>query len=138
MLLTEPVRARLAGPDAAPVTLTQAKKALRNLSALSLIQRLQEKTVRTHTLAQRVTRESLTLDDLHRSGRIAADALVATWPREGISRAVADNLASNIDVLRNVCPDPLWQPDAHPLLFGRGRIMGKSGRAMSAAAISPS
>ncbi|WP_433534550.1 NB-ARC domain-containing protein [Micromonospora sp. CA-249363] len=132
VLLTEPVRTRLSASQGVPVTRTQAKKALHNLAALSLIQ-LSPGTIRTHTIPQRVTRETLGPGLLHLSGRLAADALADFWPADETDRATADRLAANIDVLRTVCPEPLWEPDAHALLFSRGRIFGKTGRPAEAA-----
>ena len=40
---------------------------------------------------------------------------------------------ASIDALRACVPDALWTPDAHAVLFGRGRLTGRRGMATAAA-----
>lgn len=123
------------GEDAdKPVSVNNAKGALKALNRLSLIHRLPGKAVRTHPLAQRATRESCATEDLAEAARTAVAALAETWPRDGADAAAVEMAVSNTDAARAACPEAIWKPDAHAILFHRGYLTGESGLAAGAAA----
>ena len=131
VLLSESVRRYLAVSDR-PVSHNQAKDALRNLNKLSLVRRIPGKAIKTHALAQRAAREFCDQDIILRVARLAADALAQTWPGGADAEAV-QAAVGNTDALRACAPDALWIPDAHAVLFWRGRLTGGQGMAAAAA-----
>ena len=148
VLLAESTRRYLAGfaggpkgEAGKPVSNHNAKDALRALSRLSLTRypkagtlHSPAKSVRTHPLAQRATRDSCAPADLADAARTAATALAETWPRDEADATVIQLAVSNTDAVRAACPEAVWEPDAHAILFHRGYLTGKSGSAAGTAA----
>ena len=117
-----------------PVSNNKVKGALKALNRLSLIYRLPGKAVRTHPLAQRATRESCTAEELADAARAAVAALAETWPGDGTDAAAVEMALSATDAVRVACPEAVWEPEAHAILFHRGYLTGRSGLAVGAAA----
>ena len=95
------------------------------------------RTVRIHRCVQAAVRAYLPAADLEPATLAAADALVQAWPdadgeappgQASLGQALRDCAAA----LRGVDGGPLWQAQAHPLLFRAGLSLQDSGLAESA------
>lgn len=142
-LTSRPVRDHLRGDplrdSATDVTEEQARRALRNLRRLSLIDHAPDdeaRSVRIHALAQRAGVEQLTASATVALIRVAADALTCVWPAIEADAVFGRVLRSNATVLLGRHPTALWLPDAHPLLFRLGGSLIDSGLVADAAAYS--
>jgi len=138
VLTSPPARTYLAlhqpKPDATTppgtVGVDDARDALRVLHRLSLIDHdpaSPAQTVRVHQLLQRAVREGMPAARRQAAARAAADALMAVWPEVERDTTLAQVLRANTDSLHTTTPDPLWQPDAHPVLFRAASSLGDAG-----------
>ncbi len=103
------------------------------------------RTVRMHPSVQAAVRAFLPPAEHEQAVLAAADALIQAWPESGggaqLDQALRDGTSAlwrpEGRVARHVAggrpQHPLWQPEAHPLLFRRGMSLEDSG--LSAAAI---
>jgi hypothetical protein len=125
----EPVR----GPDAADI-----RDGLRVLHRFSLITHAPNapgREVRVHQLIQRVTRETLTPDQLIRTAHTAADDLEAVWPdteRDQLGVVFRANTAALHDTTDTALLQ--WNGGAHPVLFHAATSLGETGHATAAVA----
>jgi tetratricopeptide (TPR) repeat protein len=95
------------------------------------------RTVRMHRCVQTAVRAYLPAADLEPAVLAAADALVQAWPdADGEARLDRAPLVAALRAcaatLRGVHDGPLWQAQAHPLLFRAGLSLTGSGLAESA------
>jgi len=118
------------------VSSESARRAVRNLHRLSLISHDPDPSVvtgvRMHALVQRAVAETLPGLVLAVLVRGAADALLAIWPEVESDPALAGVLRQNATTLADRHPDPLWGPDAHPVLHRIGRSLGEAGQVSAA------
>jgi tetratricopeptide (TPR) repeat protein len=102
------------------------------------------RTVRMHPSVQAAVRAYLPPADHEQALLAAADALIQAWPESGAGAQLEQALRDAASALwrpegpaRHAAGSglrhPLWQPEAHPLLFRRGISLEDSG--LSAAAI---
>ncbi|MGD0609806.1 MAG: tetratricopeptide repeat protein, partial [Streptosporangiaceae bacterium] len=108
------------------------------------------RTVRMHPSVQTAIRALMPLAGLRQTVLAAANALIQAWPEPGRRRTQLDqalrDCAAALDAAAEGMPQttadrqqegagpqsPLWQPDAHPLLFRRGLSLEDSGLTSSA------
>ena len=130
-----------------------ARTALTALAAAGLISIDPEslvRTVRMHPSVRTAVRAFMSPADLRQAVTAAADALMQAWPEAGhrrtpLDQALRDCAAALGAAAESVPPatadpqrehagpvNPLWQPEAHPLLFRRGLSLEDSGLASSA------
>jgi tetratricopeptide (TPR) repeat protein len=118
------------GVRAAAVSVADGRRALRNLHRLSLVAHDPNdvvRSVRMHALAQRSTVESLSDDAVAELVRVAADALVESWPEVEREPGLGQVMRANSAALRGRDARTLWDPAAHPVLFQAGRSLGEAG-----------
>ncbi|QCD60824.1 tetratricopeptide repeat protein [Streptomyces hawaiiensis] len=143
VLTSEPARIHLAAhrtttgptPQPAPVSCSDAVRALRALDRLSLIDHQPDtphQAVRVHQLIQRATREDYTPHQHDHAAHTAADALAAVWPKTERDTALAQALRTNTDALIRHAGDGLYRPDTHTVLYRLGRSLGESGQVTAA------
>ncbi|WP_232839009.1 NB-ARC domain-containing protein [Streptomyces triticisoli] len=143
VLTGEPARAHLAAhraatgptPEPAPVSPSDAVRALRALDRLSLIDHqpgTPHQTVRVHQLIQRATREDHTPYQHDQAARTAADALVAVWPEIERDTDFAQALRTNTDALTRHADDALYRQGAHAVLYRTGFSLGECGQVTAA------
>ncbi|RKS08492.1 tetratricopeptide (TPR) repeat protein [Nocardiopsis sp. Huas11] len=139
------------GVTTAALTPHQARTALAGLRRLNLITRATPPTtdrdapgqvlVGAHQLVQRATHEHATTRPTSRGVHALADALVEVWPKVERDTALAQQLRSNIAILRShpdvegrTSEDWLWDPEGHAALFRAGTSLGEAGRVGEAVA----
>ncbi|MEB3366190.1 tetratricopeptide repeat protein [Saccharopolyspora mangrovi] len=143
---TDAVRAYLAErTDASVVSGEDVDTALQNLRRLSLADIAAEpapeasqpgrRLVRVHALVQRATRDQLT--DVGPMSSVAADGLIEVWPVIERDPTLGQALRASTDALRHHThhwspPDPLYTPEAHPVLFRAGNSRGDTGNVTAA------
>ncbi len=93
------------------------------------------RTVRMHSSVQAAVRAWLPRTDLEQVVLVAADALLETWP-EGesgpqLEQALRDCTAE-LSTIDGALQNPLWKPEAHPLLLRAGVSLEGSGLAEAA------
>ncbi|GLL05125.1 tetratricopeptide repeat protein [Dactylosporangium matsuzakiense] len=106
-------------------------------SGLQLLHRLNLVTtgagmIAVHALVQRVSRESLTEDQLGDVVWAVADALVEVWPADERDTASVQRLRSNSAAVYQHGYEALLDPEAHPILFAAANSLGTSGDPASA------
>ncbi|WP_285902431.1 helix-turn-helix transcriptional regulator [Frankia sp. AiPs1] len=119
-----------------PVDVGDARDALACLHLLSLVDYTPaspHQAVRVHQLIQRAVRETLPENRANVLARTAGDALLAVWPEVERDTTLGQVLRANTDTLHTVAPDPLWQPDLHPVLFRAATSLGNTGLVLAAA-----
>jgi tetratricopeptide (TPR) repeat protein len=128
-----------------------ARAAITNLARVGLVSIdpvSPVRTVRMHPSVQAAVRAYLPPADLEQAMLTAADALIQAWPEAGgparfdqarLNQALLDqalrDCASALWVPEGKGqpqPGPLWKPEAHPLLFRRGKSLEDSGLTESA------
>ncbi|MEU7576295.1 FxSxx-COOH system tetratricopeptide repeat protein [Streptomyces sp. NPDC041068] len=123
---------RCSSQSGSPVaTEAEAVGALRALHRLSLIDhtpRAAGQAVRVHQLIQRAVRDTLSLDQLRRLARNAADALLQAWPEIERDTDLAQSLRANCDAVSRLGEKALCTPGVHPVLYRNGRSLGESGQ----------
>ncbi|MFF7970236.1 tetratricopeptide repeat protein [Streptomyces sp. NPDC007905] len=144
VLTGETARAHLAahrtagGPasELAPVSPSDAVRALRALDRLSLIDHQADtphQTVRIHQLIQRATRDTHTPHQNDQAARTAADALVAAWPEIERDTDLAQTLRANAAALTGHAEDVLYEFDGvHAVLVRAGASLGETGQVAAA------
>ncbi|MGW4758690.1 tetratricopeptide repeat protein, partial [Streptomyces chartreusis] len=121
--------------EPAPVSPSDAARALRALDRLSLIDHTPDtphQAVRVHQLVQRATRDTVIPDRRDQYARTAADALMAAWPKIERDIGLAQALRANADALTRHAEDALYRPDAHAVLRRIGESLGNSGQIAAA------
>ncbi|MCB5167464.1 tetratricopeptide repeat protein [Streptomyces bambusae] len=119
----------------APVSATEAVRALRALDRLSLIDHQPgtlRQSVRIHQLVQRATRDTLSPHQHDQAARSAADALVDAWPEIERDTDLAQSLRTNTAALTRHAEGALYRSEAHRVLYLHGRSLGESGQAAAA------
>ncbi len=122
-------------PADAPATVQEAVDALRALHRLSLVDHSpgdHYEAVHIHQLVQRASRETLTPDQHDETARIAADALLTAWPDNERDPSLAQALRANTAALITCAEEALYRPDAHPVLYRKGKSLGDAGQAVAA------
>ncbi|WP_433920754.1 tetratricopeptide repeat protein [Streptomyces canus] len=117
------------------VTLDQARRAIRALYRLSLIDHTPtapQQAVRVHQLIQRTVRETLTPDQHEQITRTAADALLAVWPAIENDTALAQALRANTVALTAHAGSALLLPAMHYVLLQVGNSFGRAGQTTTA------
>ncbi|MGD0609679.1 MAG: tetratricopeptide repeat protein, partial [Streptosporangiaceae bacterium] len=135
-----------AGQNPARAALT----ALATAGLISLDPESLVRTVRMHPGVRAAVHAFVSPAGLSAAVLTAADALIHTWPPTGRRRTPLDqalrDCAAALDAVAESVPritadprrdhagpvNPLWQPDAHPLLFRRGLSLEDSGLTSSA------
>ncbi|WP_369188725.1 tetratricopeptide repeat protein [Streptomyces sp. R08] len=123
------------GQNQAAVTAEEAVGALRTLHRLNLVDHTPDtphQAVRVHQLVQRSTRDTLSPEQHDCLARIAADALVATWPEVEYDAGLAQALRANTSVLTACAENALHQPNIHDVLHRTGISLGASGQVTAA------
>jgi hypothetical protein len=85
--------------------------------------RLGARAVRVHPDTAHTVRENTPADLRDAAARTAADAVLAAWPADDAYPQHADHvqvLRANAIILARLDGDPLWQPEAHDLLWRAG------------------
>ncbi|MFD5519604.1 tetratricopeptide repeat protein [Streptomyces sp. NPDC127066] len=124
--------------EPAPVSVRDARRALRALHRLSLIDHTpntpgsHDGTVRVHQLIQRAVRDTFAAHHHHQSARTAGDALLAVWPDIERNTALAQALRANAQALAHHADPALYKPDAHPVLYRMGASLGETGQTTAA------
>ncbi len=138
---SEAVRAHLArSTEQDVVSVTAARGALRALHRLSVIAHdpdpASTRGVRMHHLTGRAVLQSLETEDISTLVRVAADALLESWPEIESSPVSAEALRANAATLTAVDGEALWaqEADGHPVLFRSGRSLREVGLANQATA----
>ncbi|HEY8982162.1 MAG TPA: tetratricopeptide repeat protein, partial [Streptomyces sp.] len=124
-----------AGRDPGQVTAGEARRALRALYRLSLIDHTPanpHQTIRVHQLIQHAVRDTLTHDQHDQTARTAADALLAAWPSIENDTALAQALRANTTALTTHAEPALLLPQLHAVLFRAGRSLGEAGQVTAA------
>ncbi|WP_353051340.1 NB-ARC domain-containing protein [Streptomyces sp. Caat 7-52] len=111
-----------------------ALSALRRLSLIQHTPTTPQTAVRVHQLVQRATRDALTPDQHDQTARIAADALLASWPEIERDTGLGQALRANSDALAAHAADALYRLDAHQVLFRTGTSLGEAGQVTGAIA----
>jgi hypothetical protein len=110
-----------------PVDSDLAADALHHLGRFNLVTLdPSARSVQMHALVQRATRDRLTPTQLHTATRAAADALIQIWP-VGRDPSHSQMLRANSMALQQHGADPLWAPNAHPVLFRTGHSLDEAG-----------
>jgi tetratricopeptide (TPR) repeat protein len=128
--------ARVTGEDA--VSVTAPRSALRALHRLSVITHdpdpASTRGVGMHNLTGRAVLQSLEAEDISALVRVAADALVESWPEVESSAVSAEALRANAAMLDAVNGDALWAQETggHPVLFRSGLSLLEVGLANQA------
>jgi len=81
------------------------------------------RTVRMHSSVQTAVRAWLPRADLEQVALVAADALLETWPEGDVSPQLDQALrdcTAELSAIDGALQNPLWKPEAHPLLFRAG------------------
>lgn len=142
----QPATEEYVGQNMARAAITAlATAGLINVDPESLV-----RTVRMHPGVRTAVRVFVSPAGLSRAILAAADALIQTWPEAGRRRTPLDqalrDCAASLDAAAESVPqttadpqrdhpgpvNPLWQPEAHPLLFRRGLSLEDSGLTSSA------
>ncbi|MDN4612323.1 tetratricopeptide repeat protein [Arthrobacter burdickii] len=115
-----------------PVTGLMARKALRALHRLSLIDHDlglgSAPAVRMHNLTGRAIQQTLSPEAITTAGRSVADGLLEIWPPIADNPLLAESLRSNTTALASTAPTGLWDSNgAHPLLFRSGQSLNEAG-----------
>ncbi|MFD7416427.1 tetratricopeptide repeat protein [Kitasatospora purpeofusca] len=125
-------------PAAGPVTVEQARSALRLLHHYALIThdpRNGDRAVRLHALTARAARETTPVTDTPVIAHAAADALRAVWPEpehEHASHELTTVLRANTDALTDLAGDHLWRFKGHHVLFTSGTSLLRAGLSFAA------
>ncbi|MEU0391868.1 NB-ARC domain-containing protein, partial [Streptomyces sp. NPDC006208] len=117
------------------VTSQDATSALRALHRFSLVDhdRQDDRAVRVHVAVQRAVRSALTHQDREWLARVAADALMATWPEVERDSHLVQVLRASAEELARNAEGALYLADgAHPLLFRVGLSLGEAGQVSAA------
>ena len=121
--------------DGPPVDETQARAALYSLARAGLVSidaTSAARTVRIHALVQATVQQNLTTAESDEVARVAAEALLQTWPLEvpaSFDQAMRDSTAR----LHETAGRLLWTPECYPLLVRAGQSL-ETGRLAGPAA----
>ncbi|MFE0256239.1 tetratricopeptide repeat protein [Streptomyces sp. NPDC059010] len=111
-----------------------ALSALRRLSLIQHTPTTPRTAVRVHQLVQRAVRDTLTPEQHDHTARIAADALLTSWPEIERDTALGQALRANSDALASQAEDALYRLNAHEVLFRTGTSLGEAGQVTGAIA----
>ncbi|MFF5081699.1 tetratricopeptide repeat protein [Actinoplanes sp. NPDC000266] len=115
-----------------PATAADVRDTVRRLHLLSLAAHDPDgHTMRVHALIQRATRENTEDQELSQAVRVAADALVESWPAARQVPEVGQAYYVNIQALIKAAPDDLWS-DPHPVLVHAADVLLGVGQARAA------
>jgi tetratricopeptide (TPR) repeat protein len=85
------------------------------------------RTVRAHGLVQAAIRKMITPTGLGQAAVAAANALLQAWPPADRDPVLAQALRDCAVSLHRVAAEPLWTPQAHPVLLRAGHSLGRAG-----------
>jgi tetratricopeptide (TPR) repeat protein len=115
-----------------PVNGAQARSAVYGLARLGLVAvdaTSAARTVRVHELVQTAARQGLSTAECDQAARVAADAILQAWPRQGVPPAFDQALRDCTARLRQIAGVLLWTPECHPVLLRAGRSLDDAGLA---------
>ncbi|MED7928005.1 tetratricopeptide repeat protein [Nonomuraea sp. LP-02] len=114
--------------SASEVDAADAQGAVRSLHRLSLVSSVPGRPVQVHGLVQRSVREQLPPEQLARTVRAAADALLQAWPDTEPDFATGQRFRANAEALRSHDEDLLWSDrDVHEVLLRTGQSLARAG-----------
>jgi tetratricopeptide (TPR) repeat protein len=85
------------------------------------------RTVLMHGLVQATIRQLIPPAMLQQVTPAAADALLQAWPADDGDPLIAQALRDGTASLHRAAPEPLWSPDAHPVLLRAGQSLDRAG-----------
>lgn len=135
VLTSEPVRRYLSAGRLDTISAAQARRTVRNLWRLSLVNHDPDddaRSVRIHPLAHRAGREQVPSSVVDVVVRAAADALTGLWPGVGAGTPLGQALRANATMVVHHRSAALWWPERHPLLCQLGIGLIDSGMVTSA------
>lgn len=119
-------------PPASSAAQNAVRAAINNLAQAGLVTidpGSAVRTVRLHATVQAAVRAWLPRADLEQMVVTAADALLETWPEHDttphLDQALRDCTAE-LRTIDDALQNPLWKPEAHPLLFRAGTSLEAS------------
>jgi tetratricopeptide (TPR) repeat protein len=86
------------------------------------------RTVRTHSRVQAAIRQAITPARLGQAAVAAASALLEAWPPADRDPVLAQALRDCTASLHRAAAEPLWTPEAHPVLLRAGQSLDRAGR----------
>ena len=112
--------------DGPPVDEMQARAALYNLARAGLVSidaTSAARTVRIHALVQATVRQNLTNAESDEVARVAAEALLQTWPQPEVPASFEQAMRDCTARLHEVAGRLLWTPECYPLLLRAGQSL---------------
>ncbi len=85
------------------------------------------RTVRTHARVQAAIRQAITPTGLGQAAVAAANALLQAWPPADRDPVLAQALRDCTASLHRAAAEPLWTPEAHPVLQRAGQSLDRAG-----------
>ncbi|MEU7481579.1 tetratricopeptide repeat protein [Lentzea sp. NPDC042327] len=105
---------------------------LHRLSLISSARNPDDQAVRVHRLVQRVTRDTITTEQLEELTHAGAKALVEVWPEEFKDAVLGQSLRANTDALAASTGELLWRCSCREVLFRAAISLGHNGGVVAA------